>query len=140
MTTKQAPCNVQTAEQVEQYYRNVKPGDTAVIRCTQNNALEYQLTKVSETNPKRGRVYVEQDDAWGGSAYYAKNGKSCFHPTGQSNLVVPTPEVLQWIEENPRYTLDWNVEYNTIPPGQRDSNLWLEAKASVRRGDPQEAC
>ncbi|MFK4385600.1 hypothetical protein ABIA40_005008 [Bradyrhizobium sp. USDA 223] len=38
-----APCNSQTPEQVEAYYRNVKPGDLAMIRCTQGNILEYRV-------------------------------------------------------------------------------------------------
>lgn len=127
MTTqkKQAPCNSQTAKQVEDYYRNVKPGDPAVIRCTQHYALQYTLTEITDTNPKKGRVYVKDGDAWGGAAWYAKNSKSCYHPTGQSNLVVPTPEVLKWIEEHPpgklgSIVLAHDVDYDITPPGQRD--------------------
>lgn len=117
---KQAPCNTQTAKQVEDYYRNVKEGDIAVIRCTQHYALEYHLTKISGTNSKLGRIYLEAGDPWGGAAWYAKNGKSCYRPTGQSNLVVPTPEVLEWVAGEPRDTSGWDVEYDITPPGQRD--------------------
>lgn len=120
---KTAPYNSQTVRQVENYYRGVSPGDPAVIRCTQHNALQYVLTEIP--NPKRGRVYVKDGDAWGGTAWYAKNGKSCYHPTGQSNLVVPTPEVLKWIEEHPpgqlgSIVMAWDVDYDNTPPGQRD--------------------
>ncbi len=62
---------------VESYYRNVKKRGAAVIRCTQGHILEYQVHNITCTNPKRGRVYVEKGDPWGGRAYYAKNGKSC---------------------------------------------------------------
>jgi hypothetical protein len=124
---KQAPDNNQTAKQVESYYRSVKPGDVAVIRCTQGNVLRYLLDKVTETNPKKGRVYVEKGDAWGGQGYYAKSGKSTDTPTGQTNLVVPTEEVLVWIKDNPDMiqsaVMTYEVDYNIIPPGQRNDRL-----------------
>jgi hypothetical protein len=97
---KQAPCNTQTQEMVETYYRNVQPGDNVVIRSTQGNILSYRIDTITDTNPKRGRIYIEEGHPWGGRAYYAKNGKSCISPTGQINLVVPTDEVITWIKAN----------------------------------------
>ena len=122
-TRRQAPCNVQTAQQVEDYYRNVKEGDVAVIRDTQGNIFGYRLDKITGTNPRLGRVYIENGDSWGGRAYYAKNGKSCMSPTGQINLVVPTEEVSAWMKENAGILgdgiLSWEVDYDPTPPGQR---------------------
>ncbi|SDK38535.1 hypothetical protein [Bradyrhizobium ottawaense] len=125
MTRPKAPCNDQTAEQLEAYYRKVKPGDVAVIRCTQGNVLRYLLDKVTDTTPKSGRVYVEKGDAWAGQGFYMKSGKSTDAPTGQSNLVVPTDEVMAWIKDHPEkpglghavmsYEWDWDF----TPPGQR---------------------
>ncbi|MBR0879341.1 hypothetical protein ABIF65_002175 [Bradyrhizobium japonicum] len=120
MKKQQAPCNTQNQEQVENYYRGVKAADTAVIRATQGNMLRYHLAKVIET--KKGRVYVEQGDPWGGERWYMKSGKSCDHPTGQSNLVVPTPEVLKWIEDHPRGDIKFETDYIYTPPGQRDGD------------------
>ena len=120
MRRKQAPCNTQTQELVEAYYRNVRAGDKAAIRCTQGNLLSYRIDTITDTNPKRGRVYVEQEDAWAGRAYYAKNGKSCLSPTGQINLVVPTDEVMKWIEDHPATMLSYEVDFDIRPPGQRD--------------------
>lgn len=124
---KQAPCNTQTPEQVEAYYRNVKPGDVAMIRDTQGNIFGYRVDKITDTNPKLGRVYIEKGDAWGGRAYYAKNGKSCMSPTGQINLIVPTEEVFAWIKDNSGSLgsgiLSWEVDYNIIPPGQRNDRV-----------------
>jgi hypothetical protein len=117
---KQAPCNTQTQEMVETYYRKVKEGDPAVIRCTQGHILEYRVDKITGTNPKLGRVYVEEGDPWGGRAYYAKHGKSCMSPTGQVNLVVPTDEIMTWIKEKPGTVLTCDVDYDITPPGQRD--------------------
>jgi hypothetical protein len=119
---KQAPCNTQTQVMVETYYRNVQPGDKAAIRCTQGNILSYRIDTITDTNPKRGRVYIEQGDAWGGRAYYAKNGKSCISPTGQVNLVVPTDEVTKWIKDHPGTVLSYEVDYDIWPPGQRDGS------------------
>lgn len=96
----------------------MKQRDPAVIRCTQHNALQYHLTKISDIEPKAGRVYVVKGDARGGAAWYAKYSKSCYRPTG----AVPTPEVFKWIEENPRHVLAWDVDYDIIPPGQRDGH------------------
>jgi hypothetical protein len=126
MTTamKKAPCNDQTQTQVESYYRNVKPCDVAVIRDTQGNIFGYRIDKITDTNPKRGRVYLEKGDSWGGRAYYAKNGKSCMSPTGQINLVVPTEEVFEWIKENSGVLgngiMSYEVDYDPTPPGQRE--------------------
>lgn len=118
----QAPCNEQTAIQVEGYYRNVNPGDAAIIRCTQGHFLEYTVDVVVDINAKRGRIYLERGDAWGGRAWYAKNGKSCFHPGSQSNLVVPTDKIYAWIKEHPRGVMTYDVEYNIAPPGQRSGD------------------
>lgn len=121
---KQAPCNTQDQKQVEAYYRNVKEGDVAMLRDTQGNSLEYKVDKISGTNPRLGRVYIEQGDSWGGRAYWAKTGKSCMSPTGQINLVVPTEEVMNWIKEEQSSgigsrVMTWDVDYNFTPPGQR---------------------
>lgn len=137
---KKAPDNDQNAEQVERYYRNAKVDDPAVIRCTQGGLLEYRLTKISGINLKLGRIYVEKGDAWGGTAWHARSGKSCDHPSGQSNLVVPTEEVLAWIGENPRGVWCTETDYITTPPGRRDggpTDLTLRPRASdiIKRRD-----
>jgi hypothetical protein len=37
----------------------------------------------------------------GGSGWFAKSGKSAFHPTGQSSLVEATPAVRAFIKQYP---------------------------------------
>lgn len=124
MTRPSAPDNDQTADQLAAYYRNVKSGDVAVMRCTQGHILEYKIDKISDTKPRLGRVYLEQGEGFGGRAYYAKTGKSCYQPTGQTNLVVPTEEVLAWINDHTGKlgsgVLSYDVDYNIVPPGQRN--------------------
>jgi hypothetical protein len=95
------PSGAQTDEQIEQYYRNVSIGDRAAIRSTHHGWLQFKITSIDRLKPKRGRIYVAEGCSWGGSAYYAKHGKSCFAPTGQSRLVVPTHEVVDWTDQNP---------------------------------------
>jgi hypothetical protein len=121
MTKLQAPCNTQDQKQVEAYYRNVKPGDIAVIRDTRGHFLHYQVDTVTDTNPKIGRIYLQQGDPWGGRAWYPKSGKPSRASNGQAQLVVPTDEVLAWIKayegKLPASTSD--VDVDTTPPGQR---------------------
>jgi hypothetical protein len=76
-----------------------------------------------DTNPKKVRT-TSKGDAWGVQGCYAKSGKSTDTPTGQSNLVVPTEEVLAWIKEHPPSDLKstvmlFDVDYDLTPPGQR---------------------
>jgi hypothetical protein len=97
-TTSWDPSAAQTDKQIEQYYRNASIGDRAAIRSTHYGILQFKITTIDWLNPKLGRIYVVEGCDWGGSAYYAKHGKSCFAPTGQSRVVVPTPEVIDWAE------------------------------------------
>lgn len=92
-----SPCVDQTPKEIETYYRGVTPGSPAVVRHTQGGMLVYDVTEVEGTNPKRGRVYVRS-----AGAFYMKSGKNCFHPTGQTTLVVPTEAVKEWAHEHPR--------------------------------------
>ena len=136
------PTEDQDAAQVEAYYRAVKPGDGAVVRCTQGNLLRFVVDKIAEGSPKRGRVYLEHGEDHGGKAYYAKNGKSCFQPKGQSHLVVPTEVVMAWIEErktearlNHGDTFGVSVlryevaNVNVVPPGLRSPDAKTEPRA-----------
>jgi hypothetical protein len=76
-------------------------GDRAALRHTQYGRLRFTVTEIEGINPKQGRVYVRENCPWGGNGYYMKSGKSCWSPTGQTHLVVPTPAVLAWTEEHP---------------------------------------
>ena len=94
--TKYSPCVDQTEDEIGAYYRAAKEKDRAVVRQTQGHLLIYKLTEIEGINPSRGRVYVRQF-----GAFYSKHGKNCFHPKGQTSLVVPTAEVLSWAEQHP---------------------------------------
>lgn len=94
--TKYSPCVDQTEEVIAAYYRAAKEKDKAVVRQTQGHMLVYKVTEIEDINPSRGRVYVRQF-----GAFYSKHGKNCFHPKGQTSLVVPTAEVLSWAEQHP---------------------------------------
>ena len=94
--TKYSPCVDQTEDEIGAYYRAAKEKDRAVVRQTQGHMLIYKLTEIEGINRSRGRVYVRQF-----GAFYSKHGKNCFHPKGQTSLVVPTAEVLSWAEQHP---------------------------------------
>jgi hypothetical protein len=107
------PSNEQTQEQIAEYYRNAKEGDLAVIRETFGSSLTFKVTKVTGSNPRLGRVYVNEHTAYGGLAYYVKTGKNCRAPKGQTSLVVPTETVLEHARRHPNGEIIW-VDYGTL--------------------------
>jgi hypothetical protein len=102
------PSEAQTQPEIERYYRNVEPGDPAAIRETQGPSLRFILTTVEAVHPKQGRVYLKKPPSWGGTTFYMKSGKNYGSPTGQSRLVIPTPEVRAFAEEHPRGRMGWS--------------------------------
>lgn len=102
------PSNEQTAEEIANYYSAAKIGALAAIRQTQYGLLRIKITTIDNIKPKLGRLYLTNGASdWGGAAFYRKTGKSCFAPTGQTFLVIPTSEVVQWAEANPDGSMNW---------------------------------
>jgi hypothetical protein len=105
---KRAPSRIdpsakQTPEQIASYYQAAQIGDRAAIRQTQGGVLRFIIDEIENVKPKIGRLYLRSGSPdWGGKAFYRKTGKSCFAPTGQTSLVVPTEEVVRWAEANPQ--------------------------------------
>lgn len=97
-TNRVDPSSTQSRGEIEQYLRSLVKGDPVAIRSTQAGMLEFKVTHVTETKPKVGRIYTEHSGGWGRNAWYAKSGKNCNAPTGQSTLVIPTQEVLEYAE------------------------------------------
>lgn len=112
------PSADQTPDQVAQHYRNAKEGETAVIRETYANRLWFVVTTITGTNPKAGRLYLADapKSGHGGRAFYAKSGKNCFSPKGQSSLVIPTEAVLEHAKRYPHQDLGEGFH---IPPPAR---------------------
>lgn len=96
MYPRNKPCDTQTPEQVTAYYRSVKVGDVACVRETHAGFLRYYLDEVVEMKPRSGRVYLKKH-----GGFFAKSGSNCFAPTGQCKLVVPTKEIIAYIEKHP---------------------------------------
>lgn len=92
-----SPCAAQTETEIDTYYRKVPPGSAAAVRQTQRGWLQYTMGLVERIDPNLGWVYVPPF-----GAFYMKNGKYCFHPTGQTTLVVPTAGVINWKRDHPR--------------------------------------
>jgi hypothetical protein len=91
-----SPCIDQTQADIEAYYRKAQIGTRAAVRQTHGGVLRYDLTEIDGTNPKLGRLYVRAH-----GAFYMKHGKNCWHPTGQTRLVVPNDAVVAWALEHP---------------------------------------
>jgi hypothetical protein len=91
----------QTPEQIEAYYLNAKTGDRAVVWYEDDGRLRLETAEIDNVNPRLGRLYIPRRPSIPGSSFYRRTGASCFRPRGRFRLVVPTDEVLGWIERNP---------------------------------------
>ncbi len=90
-----SPCFDQTEEQIEAWLRaNVKMGTEVAVRETQGHHLRYTIASVDYLG--KGRFGVGSS----GSFYYS--GKNCFHPKGQTRLVIPTDAVRGFIQRHPQ--------------------------------------
>ena len=96
------PSSEQLASAIEKYLRAAKEGDNVAIRNTHGGTLLFQIAKVTDTNPRLGRLYTNEAGFSGGSAWFMKSGKNCFYPGGQSTLVMPTQDVCRFVEDHPR--------------------------------------
>lgn len=94
-----SPCHGQTEDAVKTWMKeNVALGVTVVVRNTQGGFLHYAKAEVVRLG--KGRFEVKVDPAHEGGlstagATYYYSGKNCFHPKGQTRLVIPTEEVLK---------------------------------------------
>ena len=95
MQITEPPCYGQSAEQVEAWLRaNIQIGTTVAVRNTQGGLLHYIPARVVRLG--RGRFEIQPEETYGlgtgGSTFYY-SGKNCWHPKGQTRLVIPTSEV-----------------------------------------------
>jgi hypothetical protein len=74
------------------------------VRHPQYGVLQYDIADIEGVNPKRGRVYVRT-----AGAFYMKHGKNCWHPKGQTDLVVPTDAVVAWAKEHPHGATGFSI-------------------------------
>jgi hypothetical protein len=106
-----SPCADQSQEEIEKWLRaNVALGTEVVVRHTQSDLLRYQRGRVVRLG--RGRFEVATQQAGGtysesGNTFYY-SGRNCWHPKGQTSLVIPTPAVLE--------ACDRCGPYGTLPP------------------------
>lgn len=95
MQATKPPCFGQSAKQVEAWLRaNVQIGTTVAVRNTQGGLLHYVPARVVRIGQGRFEVKPEETHGLGrgGSTFYY-SGKNCWHPKGQTRLVIPTSEV-----------------------------------------------
>lgn len=68
-----------------------------IIYNGQGGFHEYQLAIVE--NPDHGRqhrVILSKSAAWAGTTFY-RTGKNCYSPTGQSRMIPPVPEIMEYL-------------------------------------------
>lgn len=89
---KTQPCIDQTREEIEFWLRqNAAVGLKVVIRSCAGGFFTYRLATVDRVH--RGRLSLNKAGESGGSSFYL-SGKNCFHPKGQTWLVMPTEATL----------------------------------------------
>ncbi|MDQ6768631.1 MAG: hypothetical protein M3Z54_01415 [Gemmatimonadota bacterium] len=92
-----SPCAEQTPEDIERWLREeIKVGSEVVIRETQGGLLQYMRGRVVRVGKAMLEVVRQRRDGsydhTGESFNYS--GRNRWHPKGQTQLVMPTPEVL----------------------------------------------
>ena len=84
------PCDGQTREEIEAWIReNETIGLQVVIRSCYGGFYNYKLAEIERIG-KRGQITLNKAGDSGGGANFYRSGKNCFHPKGQTKLVMPT--------------------------------------------------
>ena len=100
-----SPCYEQTREEIENYYRHAPVGSPAAVRDTRYGFLCYEIVEIE--GGRRGRIFTRDH-----GSFYMKHGRNCYHPKGQTSLVVPTEAVVAWAKEHPSGEMGYAV-YHT---------------------------
>lgn len=99
---KGSPYTDQTEQGIEEWLRtNVTVGTHVAIRHTQYGLLSYERGIVTRLGKGRFEVATQRRDgsfAESGESFYF-SGKNCWHPKGQTRLVIPTEAVLDACEQ-----------------------------------------
>lgn len=101
---KISPCAHQTESEISEYYRNEPEGAVAVVRRTHGGILSYEVATFTLRRVRSGRINVGNS-----GDFFMKSGKNCWEPTGQTRLVVPTPEVLAWAKQYPQGEMGYTI-------------------------------
>ena len=94
--TTKCPCFGQTETEIKSWMKaNVSVGSIVAVRHTQARFLQY--AKATVVRVGKGRFEVDtlgpgNLSSSGKTFYYS--GKNCWHPVGQTRLVIPTEQVL----------------------------------------------
>lgn len=88
------PCDDQTQDSIQAYYRAAAVGDMAAIRETHDRSLRYFMAPIERVH--RGRIYPA-----GHGAFTVKSGVLQRQPYGQCSLVIPTEAIVQWCKDHP---------------------------------------
>lgn len=100
------PTAGQTEASIGAYLRACPIGGEVAVRETQGGNLSFTLATIASIDPRLGRLYLSIEGQ-GAGAWFLEHGRSCVQPTGQSQLVEPTPAVRAFIKDHPRGVLGW---------------------------------
>lgn len=93
-----SPCADQSQEAIENWLRaEVAVGAEVIVRHTQSDLLQYERGRVVRLGRGRFEVATQRADGTypeSGEAFYY-SGRNCWHPKGQTSIVIATPAVLE---------------------------------------------
>jgi hypothetical protein len=94
------PAHGQTESEIGAYLERCIEGSPIAIHETHSGILTFTLTVVVEINRRTKGRLTTKAMGYGGDRWYVKHGRSCRFPTGQSHLVVPTPEIEAYVAQH----------------------------------------
>ncbi|NEZ03073.1 hypothetical protein G4Y73_02785 [Wenzhouxiangella sp. XN201] len=102
-----------TEEAIKQYIidKPLAQGDLMMIYNGYGGRHHYQLARVQNTCVGAQKRVVLTKSAWFGGPVFYRTGKNCYAPTGQSRMLPPVSELMQYLKDDVDLWLrrDWSA-------------------------------
>lgn len=111
------PALSQTEHEIGSFLRSALPGDPIAIHETHGGILRIGVTTIEAIGAK-GRLTTAAQAAAGGNRWYVTTGRHCFHPKGQSHLILATEAVRRFVADHPGGIMTYRTAclYGTVKP------------------------
>lgn len=92
------PCHGITRDQVKAWMKaHAKPGLVVAIRNSmayRGGDFDYTLDTIEEVSPRKGRIYTRYAHSYKAGNIFYYSGQSAVDPTGQVDMLIPTPALV----------------------------------------------